>query len=248
VWALLALSGFIAGAINAIAGGGSLVSFPALMMTGMPPVTANATNTLAVMPGAASALLAYRKELGEERRTAIAMSWPALLGGLVGSVILLHTSERAFRVVVPWLILFACGLIAMQAPVARWVASRATFGGEKVRAPLWIAQFSISIYGGYFGAGQGILMLAAYAILLQGTLQHANAIRLWCGTLINAIAALYFLVVGAASLPEAAVMAAASLAGGYLGARLARRMPAAVLRTVVVAYGVAVAVRLLMTQ
>jgi uncharacterized membrane protein YfcA len=245
---LLALAGFLAGAINAIAGGGSLVSFPALLLTGMPSVTANATNTLAVMPGAASALLAYRKELGEERPRAMALSWPALLGGLVGSVILLNTTEQLFRAVVPWLILFACALIALQGPVARWAAERALFGRDKVSVPLWLAQFAISIYGGYFGAGQGILMLAAYAILLQGTLQHANAIRLWCGTLINGIAAVYFLAVGAASLPEASLMAVAALAGGYAGARVARKMSAPLLRAVVIAYGVVVAVRLLMTQ
>jgi uncharacterized membrane protein YfcA len=244
-WIILAVAGFVAGVINAIAGGGSLVSFPALMLTGMPPVAANATNTLAIWPGTLSSVWAYRKWIGEEGRRARILAWPSLAGGLLGSVILLHTPERAFRAVVPWLILFACGLLAMQGPVARFVARRTPATGSSVPPALWATQFLIAIYGGYFGAGIGILMLAGMAIFLPDTIQHANALKVLFSMLINGIAAVYFLGMGAAHLPEAGLMAVTSLAGGYAGAHLAQRMPALLMRIVVIAFGLAVAIQLL---
>ena len=246
-WLLLAAAGFAAGVVNAIAGGGSLISFPALLVTGMPAVAANATNTLAIWPGALSSAWAYRRHIAEERRRAWILAWPSLLGGLGGSVLLLNTPERAFRAVVPWLILFACALLVLQGVVARLVARAVPASDGGVPAALWIAQLLVSVYGGYFGAGIGILMLAAMAIFLPATLQHANALKVLCAMLINGIAAVYFLGVGAARLPEAGLMAAATLAGGYAGAHLAQRMPAGVLRAAVVVYGVVVALRLFQT-
>ncbi len=245
LWPVLAAAGFAAGVINAIAGGGSLVSFPALLLTGMPAVAANATNTLAVWPGSLTSVWAYRTYIDEERHRAAVLAWPSLVGGLAGSVILLHTSERLFRAIVPWLILFACGLLALQGPVARLVARRGSAHAQRVPASLWIAQLLISVYGGYFGAGIGILMLAAMAILIPSTLQHANGLKVLFATLINGISAVYFVVAGAARLPEAGLMAAAAIGGGYAGARLAQRLPPAIMRVVVIAYGVVVAVQLL---
>ncbi len=246
-WLLLAVAGFGAGVVNAIAGGGSLLSFPALLVTGMPSVPANATNTLAIWPGTLSSVWAYRRLIGEERRRAWALSWPSLLGGLAGSVLLLHTPEKAFRAVVPWLILFACGLLALQGPVARFVARAVPSEGGRVPPALWVSQLLISVYGGYFGAGIGILMLAAMAIFLPDTLQHANALKVLFAMLINGVAAIYFLAVGAASLPEAGLMAVTSMVGGYAGAHLAQRLRAGVMRAMVVVYGLAVAVRLFQT-
>ncbi len=246
-WLLLAGAGFGAGVVNAIAGGGSLLSFPALLWAGLPAVTANATNTVAVWPGTVSSAWAYRRHIGQERRRAWVLAWPSLAGGLAGSVLLLHTPERAFRAVVPWLVLFACWLLVLQGPVARLVARAAPAGPERVPAALWVAQLLISVYGGYFGAGIGILMLAAMAIFLPTTLQHANALKVLCSLLINGIAATYFLASGAARLPEAGLMAAASLAGGYAGAHLAQRLRPGLLRAVVVAYGLVLAVRLFRT-
>ena len=244
-WLLLAGAAFAAGVVNAIAGGGSLLSFPALLLTGMPPVAANATNTVAIWPGTVSSTWAYRKLISEERRRAVILSVPSLLGGLAGSVLLLHTPEKAFKAVVPWLILFAAGLLALQGPVARWVARRIPMTGDRVPAPLWVAQFLISIYGGYFGAGIGILMLAAMAIFLPDTLQHANALKVLFSLLINGIAALYFLLAGAVHLPEAGLMAVTSVVGGYVGAHVAQRLPAWLLRYSVIAYAVVVAGKLL---
>jgi uncharacterized membrane protein YfcA len=246
-WGLLALAGLGAGVVNAIAGGGSLLSFPALLLTGMPPVAANATNTVAIWPGTISSAWAYRRLIAEERHRAWVLAWPSLAGGLAGSILLLHTSERSFRAVVPWLILFAAGLLAAQGPVSRWVARRIPSTGRTVPAGLWVAQLLVSVYGGYFGAGIGILMLAAMAIFLPDTLQHANALKVLQSLLINGIAAVYFLAVGAAHLPEAALMAVASTAGGWLGAHLAQRMPAGLMRAAVIAFAAAVAGRLLWT-
>jgi uncharacterized membrane protein YfcA len=243
-WIVLGVAGFVAGVINAVAGGGSLVSFPALLYAGLPATNANATNTVAIWPGSLSSVYAYRKLIGEQRHRALVLALPSLLGGLAGSWLLLHTSERAFRAVVPWLIVFACALLALQGPVARLVA-RAT-GSSEARVPpsLWIAQFLISVYGGYFGAGIGILMLAAMAIFIPGSLQASNALKVLFACLINGISAVYFLAKGAVSLPPAALMMVTSIAGGWVGAHLAQRLPARVMRVLVIAYGLVVAGKL----
>jgi uncharacterized membrane protein YfcA len=246
LWLILAAAGFAAGVINAIAGGGSLLSFPALLLTGMSPIVANATNTVAVWPGSLSSAWAYRGQLAQHRQRVWLLAWPSLIGGLLGSFIVLHTSERVFAGLVPWLIIFACVLLALQPRIARLLEHRVG-AGRHALSLLWIAQFLIAIYGGYFGAGMGILTLAALAILLRGSLQDANAIKVFLALLINGIAALYFLASGAGRLPEAAVMALASLAGGYVGARLAQRLPAALMRWLVVVYGLCIALRLAYT-
>ncbi len=246
-WLLLALAGFAAGIINAIAGGGSLVSFPALLHTGMGARVANATNTVAIWPGTASSVYAYRGVIAGERHRAWVLAWPSLLGGLTGSWLLLHTSERVFRGIVPWLILFACALLMAQGPVARWVARRTGSDATRVPAALFVAQFLISVYGGYFGAGIGILMLAAMAIFIPHGLQAANGLKVLFATLINGISAIYFLAVGAVRLPEAALMAALSIVGGLVGAHIAQRLPSGVLRVVVIAYGLVVAGKLFLS-
>jgi uncharacterized membrane protein YfcA len=246
-WVWLGLAGFAAGVVNAIAGGGSLISFPALLHTGMGAVVANATNTVAVWPGSLTSVVAYRRQIEEESHRAKVLAWPSLAGGLAGSWLLLHTSERAFNAVVPWLILFACALLASQGPVARWVSERTASSATVVPPTLVVAQFLIAVYGGYFGAGIGILMLAAMAIFIPHGLQAANALKVLFATLINGIAAIYFILMGAVRPPEAAWMAATSIAGGWVGARVAQRLPARVMRLLVITFGVSVAVRLLVT-
>ncbi|HZZ83602.1 MAG TPA: sulfite exporter TauE/SafE family protein [Anaeromyxobacteraceae bacterium] len=244
LWPLLAVAGFVAGVINAIAGGGSLLSFPALLLTGMSPVAANATNTLALWPGSLSSVYAYKKHIGEERHRAWVLAVPSMVGGLAGSWLLLHTPEKAFRAVVPWLILFACALLSLQGPIGRFIKERHGSSAAAVPASLWVSQLLIAVYGGYFGAGIGILMLAGMAIFLPDAIQRANALKVLFACLINGIAALYFLGMKAAALPEAGLMAVTSIVGGYVGAHLAQRMPARVMRLVVVTFGVVVAGRL----
>jgi uncharacterized protein len=245
-WILLGAAGFTAGIINAIAGGGSLITFPALMGAGLGATVANATNTVAVWPGTLASVYAYRGFIAEERHRALVLAVPSLLGGLAGSFFLLHTSEGAFRAVVPWLILFACALLALQGPVARFVARRTGSTSARVPWPLVAAQFLISVYGGYFGAGIGILMLAGMAIFIPHGLQQANALKVLFSCLINGIAALYFVAMGAVRFHEAGVMMACSIAGGWVGAHLAQRLPALWMRVAVIGFGVAVAVKLLL--
>jgi uncharacterized membrane protein YfcA len=174
----------------------------------------------------------------------LALALPSLLGGLLGSVILLHTPEKAFRLIVPYLILLACALLIVQGQVGRWVARRTKTNPKRASRALWIVQFIISVYGGYFGAGIGILMLAAMAIFMPEDLQSANALKVFFATLINGIAAFYFILTGAADLGAAGIMAGASIVGGYAGARLAQRLPPKLLRAVVVGFGIIIALRL----
>jgi len=243
-WIILGLSGFAAGVINAVAGGGSLVSFPALLHTGMGARIANATNTAAIWPGTVSSVYAYRETIALERHRALVLTVPCLLGGVAGAFILLHTPERAFRALVPWLILLACALLGLQGPVARFVAQRTGSSAARVPAALIAVQFLISLYGGYFGAGIGIMMLAAMAILIPHGLPAANGLKVLFGCIINGISAVYFLLAGAVRLPQAGVMMVTSVAGGFVGARLAQKLPAKALQAVVIAYGLIVAAKL----
>ncbi len=230
----LALASAAAGVVNAIAGGGTLLTFPALLAAGVPPVTANATNTVALFPGQLASSFAYRSHIADERRRAIVLAIPSLLGGLLGAWLLIELPEKAFEAVVPWLIVFACVVLAFQGQL-KHLASRARAAEHP--AALWIAQLLIAIYGGYFGAGIGILMLAAMGIMLPSSLQHANALKVLFSLLINAIAAVYFVFHGSVRPGLAVLMAAASIAGGFVGARLAQRLPPAAMRGFAIAVG-----------
>jgi uncharacterized membrane protein YfcA len=232
--AVLAASAFAAGIVNAIAGGGTLIAFPALLATGVPAVAANATNTVALFPGQLASSLAYKSHILEERRRALVLSVPSILGGIIGAVLLLWLPEKAFETLVPWLIVFACVVLAFQNQLKRLVAGVAHANHP---AALWIAQLLISIYGGYFGAGIGILMLAAMGIMISSSLQHANALKVLFALLINAVAAVIFVAKGAVHVPEAALMAAASIAGGFVGSHLAKRLPPAGMRAFAIGVG-----------
>lgn len=219
--ALVVAASGAAGIMNAVAGGGTLLAFPALLAVGLSPVAANVTNTVAIWPGQVSSVWAYRGHLAEERRRALMLAVPAVLGGTIGSLLLLWLPERAFAAVVPWLILFACVLLALQGPL-KALATRGA--GRQHPAIHWVVQLLISIYGGYFGAGMGILMLAAMGILISSSMQHANGLKILFGTLTNGVAAVLFAFDGRVDWPVALVMAVASIAGGVIGGALARRM------------------------
>ena len=173
------------------------------------------------------------------------MVLPSLLGGLAGAMLLFNTPEKVFRFIVPFLILLACALLMAQEPIGRWMAARAAAHPRKHAVALWLCQLAIAIYGGYFGAGIGILMLAAMAIFLPEDLQAANAMKNFFAVLINGIAAVYFVVVGAAVLKVALVMAVAAICGGFVGGHTAQRMSPRLLRGAVVVFGVFVAVHLM---
>jgi uncharacterized membrane protein YfcA len=243
---LILAAGFGAGFVNAVAGGGTLLTFPALLYSGMTSIAANATSTVAIWPGSVTSSWAYRQQLREHRPRVIWFALPSLLGGLAGAYLLLHSGEKAFRAVVPYLILGACGLLLANEPIGRWVSARTSAHPKKHALALWLCQFAIAVYGGYFGAGIGILMLAAMAIFLPEDLQAANGIKNFLAVLINGIAAVYFLIIGAAVWQTAFLMMGAAIAGGFVGAHTARRLPAHWLRLAVVAFGVCIAVELIL--
>ncbi|MDW8316649.1 MAG: sulfite exporter TauE/SafE family protein [Anaerolineae bacterium] len=242
LWIALAAVG--AGLVNAIAGGGTLISFPALMAVGVPAVASNVTNTVALVPGYLGATFAQARDLrGQERRLRLLVP-AAMLGGLAGSVLLLSTSERLFRQLVPWLILLACGLLASQERVRRWAAARSAGNPNPApKAGAWAALpvFAAAIYGGYFGAGLSVIILAVLALMYDDNLTRLNGLKQALAFATNVAAAGLFLFSGRVVWPAAAVMAVGALAGGALGGRLASSIPPAVLRRVVVSLGVVVA-------
>ncbi len=241
--ALLGAAAVGAGLVNAIAGGGTLLTFPALLAVGLGPVAANTTNTVALWPGQLSGAVAYRQHLGQERRRALQLAVPSILGGIGGSVLVLALPERSFAATVPWLILFACLLLAFQNLVKRGLAR---IKGADHPAAIWFAQLAISVYGGYFGAGMGILMLAAMGILLASSLQHANALKVLFSFLVNGVAAVCFVVFGPVHPLAAGIMAVGATLGGWFGARLAQRLPPAGMRWVAIAIGLYAAARMVL--
>lgn len=240
---LLALAAFVAGAINAVAGGGSLVSFPALVAAGYPSKVSNVTNTVALWPGYVGGSIGYAAQLKDQRRRIFVLTIPSVLGAVVGSAILLTTSEKAFDQIVPFLILFAAGLMAGQPRLSAFVARHRPQGAEgKTPIELMAAVFVLAIYGAYFGAGLGIITLAVLGILLPDDLHRSNALKGLLSAIINAAAVVYFAIWGPVEWLPAAVMAVAALAGGYLGVGVARKISAPRLRMAVIAYAIVVAV------
>lgn len=239
---LLGLAAAAAGAVNSIAGGGSLISFPAAVAAGLPPVVANATNSVALTPGGIGAAIAYRRELGSRRRLALWLALPAALGGLAGALALLAAPERVFRLVVPWLVLAASLLMIVQERLKQRATARARVkGGSRT---LWVGAGVglVAIYGGYFGAGIGIMTLALLALLGEADLHELNAMKSVIVASVNGTAALFFIVAGTVRWEVAVVMAAGASAGGYGGAALARRTDPAKVRWVVVGIGVTASV------
>jgi uncharacterized protein len=250
--ALLAGAALVAGAVNAVAGGGSLLSFPALLAVGYPALTANVTNTVALTPGYFGGTLGYRRELEGQRGRALALGAISAVGAVLGAYLLLISSAELFERVVPFLIFLACGLLAAQPRLARLVRERRQDGGNPSPAdaaphtvPLFTAQFLAAAYGAYFGAGVGIMMLAILGIFVADSLQRLNALKGLLSLLINLIAAVSFVLFADVSWVAVAVMAVASLLGGQLGVVLARRLDDRALRWLVIVFGVAVGLRLL---
>ena len=250
---LLAAAALVAGAVNAVAGGGSLLSFPALLAVGFPALTANVTNSVALTPGYFGGTVGYRRELAGQRARILALGATSATGAVLGAFLLLVSSPALFERIVPFLIFLACGLLAVQTRLARLVREgRQPRGGragaERHTVPLFAAQFLAAVYGAYFGAGVGIMMLAILGIFLTDSLQRLNALKGLLSLLIRVVAAVWFALFAHVSWVAVAVMAAASLLGGQLGVVLARRLNDQVLRWLVIAFGVAVGVRLLVAS
>ncbi len=244
---LVLAAAFTAGAINAAAGGGSLVSFPALLAVGYPAKPANVTNTVALWPGYLGGSLAYRPELQRQRRRVLLLLTPSILGAIAGSAILLATPGDTFRDIVPFLILFAAVLLVFQDRLAAFAQSHrlASQADDHVPLALHTAMFALAIYGAYFGAGLSIMTIAVLAVLLPDDIQHSNALKGMLSLLINAAAVVYFAAFGPVRWGPAALMAGGALAGGYLGVGVARRLGPRWLRIAIVTYAVIVAAVLL---
>lgn len=248
-YALIALAAAAGSSINAIAGGGTLVTFPALVALGVPPIIANATSTVALLPGSLGSVAGYRELLAGARRWAIRFSIPSLFGGLVGAILLLLTPPEQFDLVVPWLVLGATLLFMGQRPLAALVRRRAgadpTPGDPTDRPPTLSVlsyQFGVAIYGGYFGAGIGILMLAALGFMGFENIHRMNGLKNWGGFCIKVIAAVAFVVKGLVDWPVAVAMALGALIGGYGASRLALLVPQEAVRRAIVIIGLGSAV------
>lgn len=255
--AVVAAAAFVAGAVNSVAGGGTFFSFPALLAVGVPPVVANASNAVALWPGSVAGTWAFRREL---RRFAPQLPWLsaiALVGGLGGGLLLLRTSNARFSVLIPWLLLLATLLFAFSGPLSngiRTLSSRARARvvprtGDPCRAQSgdpssrrfgvggYLFQAVVSVYGGFFGAGMGILMIASLAIQGFDDLSEINALKNWLATVIYSVAVVAFVLAGAVSWPHTLVMVVTATIGGYVGAAWARRIPPRLLRRFIVGFG-----------
>jgi uncharacterized protein len=244
--ALVAASGVAAGGINAVAGGGTLVAFPALLATGMSARTANIVSTIGLVPGYAGGSVAYRRELAGQGPRVRALFVVSALGGIAGAVVLVTTPARSFRAVVPFLILGSCVLLALQTRIGAAVARRRVHPeGVEITSAVQAGVFVSAVYGAYFGAGLGVLLLALLGVLLSDDLQRLNALKGLLSFLINAVSVVVFVVAGHVAWWYTAILAVTTWVGGHTGVRLARRLSPLLLRWAVIVFGTVVAVALL---
>lgn len=250
------LAGLLAGGINAVVGSGTLVTFPVLVALGHPPVTATTSNAVGLVAGGFSGVWGYRRELAGQGRRLLALLPASVIGALVGALLLLRLPESAFEAVVPALVVLAVVLVlvqpALQRRVRRRTQARAASGRRPSRvapAVLWVLTLLIGVYGGYFTAAQGILLVGAMGSLLVEDLQRLNATKNVLSTAVNLVAAVLYATVGADRVDwgVAALIAVSSLVGGFLGAHWGRLLPAAALRAVIVVLGVVALVRMAVT-
>ncbi len=240
---LAGLAAMAAGLVNALAGGGTLISFPALTFIGVPAVLANVTNTVALVPGYLGATIAQFKDVRAQKQRVYMYVPIGILGGVVGGWLLLHTGEKLFRDLVPYLILFASGLLAVSDPLRKWITPRLGKGSSAAMAVWAIIPIGLaSIYGGYFGAGLSVIVLAVLGLMLSDSLTVLNGLKQIIAFSVNTAAAIFFIFSGNVVWSMAAVMAVFALLGGALGGRLAGRIKPSTLRIVVVVIGVVVSV------
>jgi uncharacterized membrane protein YfcA len=240
--AVAAMAAFVGGIMNSVAGGGTLLTFPALVAAGLSPLVANATSTVALLPGALSSMHGYRTELSGASNWTRRLALPSLLGGGLGALLLLRTPSKTFDHVVPWLVFGATCLFLAQRPLMKWLRGKETpeVAHDDLLEPtlaILFWQFLVGIYGGYFGAGVGILMLAALGFMGFTNIHRMNGLKNWGGFCMNLVAAATFAVSGIVDWPVALSMAVGAIAGGYLGSRTAQRVPQEHVRAVVVVVG-----------
>ncbi|WP_336088314.1 sulfite exporter TauE/SafE family protein [Nocardia sp. SSK8] len=245
---LVLAAGVAAGGINTIVGSGTLITFPTLLAFGLPPVTANVSNTIGLVPGSVSGVIGYRRELAGQRSRLLQLGTASLLGGITGAVLLLVLPAEAFKAIVPVLIIAALILVVVQPRLAAWVKRRR---GEDAPAPahggpiLLVAVYFTGIYGGYFGAAQGVLLLGLLGVFVHEDIQRLNAVKNVLALIVNAVSASIFIVIAEVNWQAVALIAVGSIIGGQLGARVGRKLPPNVLRAVIVIVGTIAVVRLL---
>jgi hypothetical protein len=241
----IALAGLAAGTINTVVGSGTLITFPVLLAFGYAPVTANVSNNIGLVPGSVSGAVGYRRELGGQRSRVMRLGTMSVLGGATGAVLLLVLPASAFKAIVPVFIAIALILTVLQPRLSRWLREREIDIDHERGVLTPLAVYVTGVYGGYFGAAQGILLLGILGIALAQSLQRTNALKNVLAGLVNGVAGVYFIFAAHVAWAPAGIIAGSSIIGAQLGARYGRRLPPAGLRAVIVVVGVAAIVRLL---
>ena len=245
-WLLLFFTAFVGGALNSVAGGGSFFTFPSLVVTGVPPIPANATSAVALWPGSVASIGAYRRELAVQKRTILLiLVGTSLIGGVFGAILLLKTPQSAFESLLPYLLLFATVLFAVSPYITQRLKMRNIVKTEMSLSALIgiaVGQLIISIYGGYFGGGLGILMLAALALMGMESIHSMNALKALLATCINGVAVVTFIAAGVVAWPQAILMAVGTTIGGYGGGYYARKIDQKWVRLFVIVVGLAMSI------
>jgi uncharacterized membrane protein YfcA len=243
-FSMISLAAVAGGFVNALAGGGTLITFPMLTAVGIPPVVANVTNTVALCPGYLGATFAQMKDLRDQKSTLLLLLPTGLVGGIAGGILLLNTSDKTFHKLIPYLILLAVVLLAFQDRLRTWVIDRMSNQGVKHLNAAWaiLPVVPAAIYGGYFGAGVSVMVLAVIGLVLEDSFTRLNALKQAISFSINIAAAIFFLFSGHVIWLAALIMAICALAGGALGGRLAGKIKPIILRRIVIAIGIIVAV------
>jgi hypothetical protein len=242
---LVAVAGLGAGAINTVVGSGTLITFPTLLAVGLPPVTANVSNTVGLFPGSFVGAYGYRRELDGQGRRAAVLGTATALGAAAGAVLLLELPAEAFKAIVPVLIILALVLVVFGSRLTAWLVIHGHVATEQVTTPLWLTTFATGVYGGYFGAAQGVLLLGFLGLFLAETLQRQNALKNVLAGLANLVAAVVFMATTHIDWAAAGLVAAGSIVGGVIGAHIGRRLKPSVLRGVIVVVGLVAVVKLL---
>jgi uncharacterized membrane protein YfcA len=242
-------AGLAAGTMNTVVGSGTLITFPTLLAFGYPPVLANVSNNVGLVPGAVSGAIGYRAELSGQRRRVLTLGSASLCGGILGAVLLLVLPAGAFKAIVPLLILVALVMVIFQPRLQAWVAARQQAGTAPAMTAggpvIWTLVFLTGIYGGYFGAAQGVLLLGVFGVAFSDSLQRMNAVKNVLAGVVNGVAALVFIAITHVDWAIAGLIAAGAIIGGQVGARVGRRLPPWGLRAVIICVGVAALVKLL---
>jgi uncharacterized protein len=245
-YVVVLVAGIAAGGINTIVGSGTMITFPVLLGLGVPPVVANVSNTVGLFPGSFVGAYGYRRELAGQRDRALVLGTASLIGAVIGAVLLLVLPAGAFDAIVPGLIALALLLVVFGRRLTAWLASRGRETTDRTTAAMWLATLGTGVYGGYFGAAQGILLIGIFGLLLDETLQRTNALKNVLAGLVNFVAAIVFALTTHVDWTVAGLIAVGSALGGLLGARYGRRLSPTVLRGVIVVVGLAAIVKLLL--